>query len=443
MIVGRNVRRLVSLAAGATLAGGALLAVPAASSAASNSPQPSATTWGAWKGCASSFPSGSNCAEVFATAENPNTHMLWVGGDFTRARDGVSGSSRHYTNLLAIRTSAHSLNTSWPDHTFNGTIYALAVDLGRGTLFVGGNFTSIDGNSTGADHVAALDMKSGAVKRSFDVRANDSVRALAYDGSTNRLYIGGRFTAVQGVARTRLASVGPVLGTLARSFVPPKIQWKATKASQIAEVRTLAVGVNTLYVGGRFDTVNGSTRNSIIRVGLSRGRLDSGFSPHVWVRATDTYQEVYKIVYLDPRQGYTGGVVVAQAGHYNRAYRFNIDGSQRWTVSANGDYQAAAVRGGTVYLGGHFSCVAGAKGSCYTHATHYTRIHLAAFNVTTGGIDHTFGPRLSPSKKPYYWGVWTLRVASGGTLWAGGDFRLVKTSTSTYVRPKLAGFPPS
>jgi hypothetical protein len=207
-------------------------------------------------------------------------------------------------------------------------------------------------------------------------------------------------------------------------------------------VRTLAVGVNSLYVGGRFDTVNGSTRNSLIRVGLSKGHLDSSFSPHLYVRSTDTYQEVYKIVYLAP-PSYTAGIVVAQAGHYNRAYRFNTDGSQRWTVSANGDYQAAAVRGGTVYLGGHFTCVAQASGSCYTNAAHYTRVHLAAFSVTTGAIDHTFGPRLSPTKKPYYWGVWTLRVASGGTLWAGGSFRLVKTSTNTYVRPKLAGFPPS
>lgn len=440
-------RRLLSLAVSGFLAAGALLALPTAAFAAPNSRQPTATTWGAWKGCGSGYPAGSNCASVRTTAENATTHMLWVAGDFSHARNSQNGSMVHYSDLMAIRTSTGALNTHWPSHTFNGTIYAAAVDVGRNTLYVGGNFTTVDGSGTGAKHVAAFDMTTGVVKRGFNVSANNSVRALVYDGNTARLYIGGKFTGVQGVKRTRLAAVNPTTGALSSSFVPPSIRWTETSASQLAEVRTLAVGSNQngtpmLYVGGRFDTVNGTTHRAVIRVNLNTGELGPDFSPHLFALAGDPNLSAMKIVYLSPAAGYLGGIIVAQAGHYNRAYRFNLDGSMRWTVSANGDYQAAAVSGGTVYLGGHFTCVAQASGSCYNGGAGYTRVHLAAFNVTTARVDSTFGPRLSPTSKPYFWGVWTLRVASGGTLWAGGDFRLVKTSVGTFVRPKLAGFRP-
>jgi hypothetical protein len=325
-------------------------------------------------------------------------------------------------------------------------VYATAVDAGRNTLYVGGDFTSVDGSSTGADHVAAFDMTTGAIKRGFDAHANNSVRAIAYDGGTGLLFIGGKFTAVQGVSRSRVAAVSPDTGVLSKSFSPPSIRW--TSSGSTADVRTLAVGTNQngtpmLYVGGHFDTVNGATHRAIVRLNLSSGSLDSGFSPRIYALSGDNGLAVFKIVFLSSSSGYWPSIVVAQGGHYNRAYRFNLDASQEWTVSANGDYQAAAVRNGSVYLGGHFTCVAPASGSCYfTNSTKYARTHVAAFNVSTGAVDSTWAPLLSPIAKPYFWGVWTLRVASGGTLWAGGDFALVKTSSGTYNRPKLAGFRP-
>jgi hypothetical protein len=347
---------------------------------------------------------------------------------------------------MAIHTSDGTLNTQWQPHTFNGMIYALALDVGRNTLYAGGDFTSIDGSSAGADHVAAFDMTSGAVKRSFDAGANGSVRSLAYDGATQRLYLGGRFTAVHGVGRTRLAAVSPTTGALSTSFVPPSIKWTESSASQLADVRTLAVGTNSsgtpmLYVGGHFDSVNSAKHVAIIRVSLSTGSLDSGFAPPVYALAGDNEMAVMKIVFLSSAQGYYPSIVVAQGGHYNRAYRFNLDGGLWWTVSANGDYQAAAVSGGTVYLGGHFQCVAPASGSCYWPSTNYARTHLAAVNVN-GTIDTTFDVRMSPITQPYFWGVWTLQIGSGGTLWAGGDFNLVKNGSATYTRQKLAGFRP-
>ncbi len=442
-----SARRLLSLTAGAVLTAGALLAIPTSASAAANSRLPTATTWGAWKGCGSSYPAGSNCAEIFTTAENPYSHMLWAAGDFTHARNSQNGTMVRYSNLMEIHTSTGALNTRWPSHSFNGTIYAAAVDVAADTLYVGGNFTTVDGSATGAKHVAAFDMSTGARKTGFDVSADNSVRALVFDGRTNLLYLGGRFTAVQGIARTRLAAVNPITGTLSRSFVPPSIKWTETSATQLADVRTLATGANQngtpmLYVGGHFDTVNGHTYQSVIRVNLATGGLGPDFRPQLFLQGGDNLQEVLKIVYLDPAHGYFGGIVVAQAGHINRAYRFDLDDSTRWTLRANGDFQAAAVRGSTLYLGGHFTCVDPGAACVPGASGGYTRVHLAAANVATGRVDSTFGPRLSPTSKPYYWGVWTLRVASGGTLWAGGDFRLVKTGAGTFVRPKLAGFPP-
>jgi hypothetical protein len=228
------------------------------------------------------------------------------------------------------------------------------------------------------------------------------------------------------------------------SFVPPTIAWSG---SNTPDVRTLAFGADasatpSLYVGGHFDTVNGAAHMSVIRVNAATGALDTSFAPSLDVTADDPLQAADQIAWVDSTQDGTAGIVVAQAGHTNRAYRFDLSGTRRlWYMTPNGDMQTVVLSGTTVYLGGHFTCVATFPSSCYSTGG-ITRIHIAAADLTTGAIDTTFKPRMDPSSAPYFYGVWSLEVAADGTLWAGGVFMQVTVNGTGYPRPKLAAFPP-
>jgi hypothetical protein len=307
-------------------------------------------------------------------------------------------------------------------------------------VYVSGDFSTIDGSGTHAQHVAAFDGATGQLLN-VNVRANGSVRAMLL--ANGILYLGGMFTSVQTTPRGELAAVDPGSGALLTSFVPPTIAWSGSNAP---DVRTLALGTDatgapSLYVGGHFDTANNAAHMSVIRVNPSTGTLDTTFTPAFDVTADDPLQAADQIAWVAGTQDGTAGIVVAQAGHTNRAYRFDVNGTRLWYMIPDGDVQAVALAGSTVYLGGHFTCLATAPASCYSTGG-ITRIHLAAADLTTGAIDTTFKPRMDPSSAPYFYGVWSLEVAADGTLWAGGVFKQVTVNSHAYARPKVAAFPP-
>jgi hypothetical protein len=441
-------RRLYIL--GAALVTLFTLAVPTTGSAATTpSSVPLNTPWGAWKDCGEAYP-GENCAIVQTTADNPSSHTLFLAGSFTELTSPGTGATAAYQNLAAVDDRTGTLVSGFQPHTFNGMIYAAAVDLAANLLYVGGDFTDVDGSAVAADHVAAFDMTTGARAAGFDVQANASVRALVYDGSTHLLYLGGRFSTVQAQDRQRLAAVDPVNGAVSATFVPPAISWtESPTTGSPADVRALTIGADQsgrrmLYVGGHFDTVAAVRHQSLIRVDAATGTLDTGYTPAIDATANDPLQAVDKIIWLDGSQDGIPGLIVAQAGHTNRAYRFGIAGRIRWYLKPNGDAQTAALYGGVVYLGGHFRCVAGgdAVSTCFGDrvGTVATRVHISAVSLASGAILPDFTPQLNPRTQPYYFGVWNLRITAGGTLWATGVFKAVTYAGKTYDRPKVAAF---
>jgi hypothetical protein len=201
-----------------------------------------------------------------------------------------------------------------------------------------------------------------------------------------------------------------------------------------------ANGSAALYVGGHFDTADGAAHMSLIRVNPTTAALDTTFAPKLDFTADDSLQLVDGIVWVNGSHDGTPSIVVAQAGHVNRAYRFDTSGNRIWSVMPDGDMQAVALSGNTLYFGGHFMCIATASPSC-THGGGVTRVHIAAIDLTTHALDTTFKPRMDPSKAPYFYGVWSVEMAADGTLWAGGVFKQVTINSKSYSRPKLAAFP--
>ena len=177
-----------------------------------------------------------------------------VGGDvYAVAPDGLGGwfiggafasvGMRHADNIGHIESDG-TLDTGFAAGT-DGPVYTLAVS--GGTLFAGGFFDTASGQPRAK--LAGFDTTTGAAT-AFNPGVTGTqplVSALELSGTT--LYVGGAFAGLGGQARQNLGAVKTDTGVVVPSWNP----------RPDALVNAIAVGGDgTVYVGGFFDTVNGT-----------------------------------------------------------------------------------------------------------------------------------------------------------------------------------------
>jgi hypothetical protein len=328
--------------------------------------------------------------------------VLYIGGSFSHVKD-LSGRSQPRGGLAAIDASSCDL-LPWRADA-NKQVYALAVH--GGTVYAGGAFTAVSGKSRYG--VAALDASSGAVL-SFAPHVSGTVRALTTNGTS--VYAGGSFRKVNGSSRSHLAAFDDNTGALSGT-------WKPTASGTVRALVPSANG-GRIYVGGTFSALDGKSGSGYLgAVDPTTGRLDAGFSPKLSfpVLSLDT----------DSNGVYTGG-----GGAGGHLAIWNPDGSlQQPVYQTDGDVQAIAVDGGTVYGGGHFDnyCVGNTgSGAPYICNKPLVRHKLFAVSLGTGAVT-SWAPKLNSNL-----GVFTEAVdAASGDLWVGGDFTTVNGVSQPHV----------
>ena len=352
------------------------------------------------------------------------------------------------------------------------------------TMYVGGNFTTVQKgeNATGADKVAqpylaAFNATTGDWISSFRPTFNNHVKALAALPG-NKLAVGGDFTSVNGSNRT-----GLVVLNLANGQLDPTWDTNVENriSSQSVSVRGLDASNSDLYVTGSFTHfVRGSSavfaRNGA-RLSLSNGRADGGWNPNfngtgTGVDVDDDNSKVYFSGYFtqtgsataDRGAALSTGSSAAQVTpvwtpthstsgtkKYQQAVR-QVDGlvwlggSQHnmfgydtsnfalkayGVTKAGGDLQAIDGDNGVVYG----ACHCGdwnylttkydgySPGTLNPPWTQGDKISLVgAWTADTGSFVTEFAPQWK-SRGGY--GPWALKVASDGTLWAGGSIQSV------------------
>jgi hypothetical protein len=180
----------------------------------------------------------------------------YVGGQFT----GVD--NKPIRNLIHIKADK-TLDQSWlPDP--KGTVETLYIN--NGILYVGGNFQKIASQSR--NFVASFSLSNGALTN-WNPNCDALVSAIHVRGTT--VYIGGQFTKVAGVAKNKLAAVDNTNGTLINTFV-------AEVTGTSSRVSAIASSTTKLYIGGYFNAVNGVARNAVAAVDLNTGAVDTNWN---------------------------------------------------------------------------------------------------------------------------------------------------------------------
>ena len=339
---------------------------------------------------------------VNALALSSDGARLYAGGTF----GAIDGTARN--RLVALDAVTGEADPDWNPEA-NGAVNALALSPDGARLYAGGAFTAVGGVTH--PRLVALDAMTGVPDHGWDPNANNVVRALALSTDGSRLYAGGTFTAVRGVARSYLAAVDSTQGLVEA--------WNSD-ANGAVNALSLSADGSDLFAGGGFTAVGGASRNRLAKIDAAVGTVRA-WNPNA--------NKTVSSLALSPGGDtvYVGGDFTGLGGvTRNRlaAVSAGTGAPTAWNPVANGTVGALAAshEGGRVYAGGALTSVGGVS-----------RARLAALNASTGELDTGWAPR---ANKPVY----ALALSpDGARIYVGGDFTAISGSARAHLAAVDAG----
>jgi hypothetical protein len=365
---------------------------------------------------------------------------VFAGGSFNRVTS-PTGQKRTALNLAAFDQQTGAWIPSFAPSVASTLgkvkVSALAVSNDGTTLYVGGQFDTVDGQSV--SNFAAVDTTTGALDVSVDIRASSAVDAILT--GPNLTYLGGAFTKINGQDRRHLAAINAD-GTLNGTWTPttdagncPSQYYNSNTCSNGGNgtVRSLAMSSDgqSVFIGGEYYYLNGTPRNCIGRVDAATGALNLWAVPFTQIiDDASTHKPGPNMLWhilVTPTRVYGG---FGRVPNYLQAFRLdNGDSGDRvWIDWTPGNVESLAMSpdGTRLFVGGHFGTAVLDYPACSTW------IHgLMSVNPTTGSINcdwlptiRPFGGQSAPGSNidpPNYVGGWTMFV-DGNFLWLGGFF---------------------
>ena len=284
-------------------------------------------------------------------------------------------------------------------------VWALTTD---GTsLFVGGNFSSVNGQPV--QPLVKLNPITGDQVPGFNLPAiPDLVYALDYSGG--KVYAGGDFAINNGATGKKGASFDHGSGAYAG--------WNPNADARIESLKVSPDG-QWVFIGGSFDNVGNAPHDRFARTSAGDGAVSAINYGVIGAR-------VFSVaVAPDSVSAYasTGPAVPVGSQGGNKVLAFNANGTVRWDQGGpDGDAQTLQLDGGSIYVGFHQGWSGdGSK-------------RLQRLNTSNG---QTTQPSFAPNSNGAPLGVRGL-TAGANRLVAVGDFT---TMGSTKKLHGLAIFP--
>ncbi|MDW3175877.1 MAG: PKD domain-containing protein [Acidimicrobiia bacterium] len=358
----------------------------------------------------------------------------------------IGGTFQTVGNETRVGIAAIEVATGQPDPDFapviagsGSEVFTLALSPDRQSLYVGGRFTSIDGVTR--NRIAKLDAKTGSVDPTFDPNASAGVESIVVDGSG--VYVGGRFASIGGATIANLAKLDATTG----AAIPG---WATTVDDVVLDLEIVG---SSLYVGGNFSLVNALSHPFLVKLDAADGSIALDWSPNLPIP--------HKVLSLSVKPDQTlvyAGVAGTAVEGGNTIWALSSTGTRIWQRPSAGDIQALEATDSTVYAGTHGEWVFleprflldGVTPNPNFPPNGYVEGPENANAVRREkffSVDATSGVLTSwdPDGDSFN-GVWELELGPSGLL-AGGDFHHIAhptgvTGTGPAVfTPHLAVFP--
>ena len=269
---------------------------------------------------------------------------FYVAGEFST----VGGEPR--TSLAAIDVATGHVDPTFAPVIIGsaGAVDAIAISPDGTDLYIGGRFTNVNGTSR--SRIAKLDAITGALDAAFNGNINSQVETIATDGTS--VWVGGNFATVNGgVAAPNLVKLDAVTGTLDPA-------WVGTAGQRVRDIE-LDIN-NVLWVGGNFDTIAGTAIKRLAPLDSTTGTVLA-----TWVQGPDVptpgvpLGEQHNLYAVSPAPDgsavYVGtrGTPSSNPQGGNAVRKYDANGTLLWQSIGAGDTQALEATATTVYAGGH------------------------------------------------------------------------------------------
>lgn len=367
---------------------------------------------------------------VWALAERDG--IVYAGGTFSAIRPpGAAAGSQQQQRLNFAAFDAATGNPVNCPVSFTGTgasVRALDISPDGEMLYAAGNFAAANGHAT--SRVAAIELDTCTVDTGFRVGGVTGIVRGVAAGQT-QVFLGGDFTSIDGQARRRFGAVDASTG--ARTAWQSNVFSGSTDG--VGKAVQLTPDGTRVILAGNFRNMKGVTSHTLAVVDSATGALvraypllpyscRSGNDPRCEARSVTQNIDVDATGFYTAHQG-TGG--------FDGRKAFDLPTlNQRWRDTCLGATQDIHEYNGMLYSGSHaHDCSSNNNGGMPQASDQQHLLAqstqgssapplLAWFPDTDGGIGEGLGPRTF--------------VASGnnGTdyMWVGGEFTRVGGPTA-------------
>ena len=282
---------------------------------------------------------------------------------------------------------------------FDANAFCIAIDSSS-NVYVGGNFTTFNGNLSNARGIAKLSTAGvfdTAFSNNLDVVSGNKGSGSGFNGSVSSitisgtsLYLGGTFTSTKNIANNaryiaKLTTAG-VFDTAFSNNLDVVSGTKATTSGFNSSVQSIAVSATDLYIVGNFTSFKGTASNARYIAKLTTaGVFDTAFSNNldvvsgtkssstsgfnttalsVVVSGTDLYVAGGFLSFKAAATAYNAPRIakLTTAGVFDTAFSNNLDvvsGTKAITSGFSSTIQSIALSGSTLYLVGSFTSFKG------------------------------------------------------------------------------------
>ena len=322
------------------------------------------------------------------------------GGVYAMVRSGskifLGGEFSHVGPYVGCGVPL-SLSTAQPAVTYpkvNGTVRACIAD-GAGGWYIGGDFSEVGGLPR--TRLARI-RSDGQVDTAWNPGANATVNRLVLGGG--KVYVAGTFTIIGGMVRSRLAALDADTGEFIETFAP----------NPDSGVSCMTVSGSTVYVGGDFHVIGGQSRQHLAALDVATGNA-TAWDP--------SPSDTVNVIVLSGSLAYIGGNFTSVGSTTN--YRTRVAAvntstgvATAWNPSANQSVYDLVISGSRVFLAGAFNSIGG-----------YPRYSIGAVDLSTGNTITTWNPGAA--------GIVHSLALNGTTLYLGGEFWNIASQPRGYA----------
>ena len=304
-------------------------------------------------------------------------NTVYVGGRFTNARPAGAAPGTNQTprsNFLAYDVRTGELITSFAP-SFNAQVRTVTASPDGTRLYVGGDFTSVNGVSR--SRIAAFDLETGQLVPFFP-SIGFNVHAIVVHPSGSPVYVGGNFNAVGSVARGQLAAFQASSGVL--------LDWAPQATGGLVRALAISPDGTRVAVGGQFTALNNSNNP-----GFGLGMVDAVTGATLPMAANAVIRNGGNTagitsLHTNGNDLFGTGFWFGGTGNFENVFSASWNGGTiNWVADCHGDTHSVYVSGEVVYNVGHAHECGGLGADAFQRTTPWSFYRGLAFTRSATG----------------------------------------------------------